>query len=115
MNISASNIYSTSQVDGILSNKANSTDAYTKDQVYGMIPMVLYGIMKFSDDDTGTGRGVISHPTALQFCINPVNQSNGHTDYYVNVSRRRRCIYSLKRWRGFSTLPTLTTRIMSIT
>ena len=42
----------------------------------GKIPDLLYGIMKLYDDDTGTGRGVISHATALHFArtqsINPI-------------------------------------------
>ena len=34
-----------------------------------MTPDLLYVIMKSYDDDTGTGRGVISHPTALGFAL----------------------------------------------
>ena len=30
---------------------------------------MLYGVMKFYDDDTGTGRGVRFHPTALHLAI----------------------------------------------
>ena len=67
--LSASNMYSTSQVDGLLPNKANVSYVYTKDQVDGLIPNLLYGVMQFYDDDTGAGRGVISHPTALHFAI----------------------------------------------
>ena len=65
--LSASNMYNTSQVDGPFANKANASDVFTKSQVDGKIPNLLYGVMKVYDDDTGTGRGVISHPTALHF------------------------------------------------
>ena len=52
-----------------LRGKANATYVYTKGQVDGMIQNLLYGVMQFYDDDTGTGtgRGVISHPTSLHF------------------------------------------------
>ena len=58
-----------SQVDGLLANKANVSDFYPKGQVDGLIPNLHYGVMKFYDEDTGTGRGVISHPTALHCAI----------------------------------------------
>ena len=35
----------------------------------GKIPDLFHGRMKFYDDDTGTGRGVTSHPTALHFAL----------------------------------------------
>ena len=35
----------------------------------GNIPDLLYGIMKLYDDDIGTGRGVMSHPTGLHFAL----------------------------------------------
>ena len=35
----------------------------------GKIPDLLYGLMKLYDDDTGTGRGVISLPTTLHFAL----------------------------------------------
>ena len=66
----ASNMYNTSQVDGRFAKKAHVSDVYTKGQVDGKIPNLLDGVMKFYDDDTGTGRGVIFHPTALHFAIN---------------------------------------------
>ena len=62
-------MYNKSQVDGLLANKANASDVYTKSQVDGQIPNLLYGVMKFYDDDTGTGRGVVSQSTALHFAI----------------------------------------------
>ena len=71
--LSASNMYNTSQVDGLLANRANAPDVYTKGQVHGLIPDLLNGVMKLYDD-TGSGRGVISHPTALHFAITqPIN------------------------------------------
>ena len=42
---------------------ANASDVYAKSQVDRLIPDL--GAMHIYDDDTETGRGIISHPTAL--------------------------------------------------
>ena len=62
-------MYIETQVVGRFANKANASDVYTKSQVDGLIPSLLYGEFKFYDDDTGTRRGVISHPTTLRLAL----------------------------------------------
>ena len=66
---SASTISNKSQVDGLFANKANAIDVYSRSQVDGLIPSMLYGVMQFYDDDTGTRRGVISQPTTCNFAL----------------------------------------------
>ena len=74
--LSASNVHNKSQVDGLLANKSNASDVFTNSQVGGMLPSLLYGVIKFYEDDTGTGRGVISRPTAGHFaCTQSINST----------------------------------------
>ena len=69
-------MYNKSQVDGLLADKANASDVYTKGQVNGLTPDLLNGVMKLYDD-TGSGRGVISHPTALHFALTQSTHPTG--------------------------------------
>ena len=65
-----------------LGGKARASDVHTNSQVYGQIPDLLYGVMKLYDDETGTGRGVISHPTALHFAFTQtINPTGGHRSF----------------------------------
>ena len=71
-----STTYTKSEVDTSVSTKAkqikvatalrttdNVAEVYTKGKVYGRIPDMLEGIMQLYSDETGTGRGAISHIT----------------------------------------------------
>ena len=50
-------------------SKASASYLHATSQVDGQIDDLLYGIMEFYDDDTGTWRGVVSHSTSLQFAL----------------------------------------------